>query len=322
MKGKDEMIILETERLYLREMANDDYDALYAVLADRDIMQYYPYPFDEARVRNWISRNCERYARDGFGLWAVCLKDSGEMIGDCGLTLQMIDGQQLPEIGYHIRGNMQRRGYAKEAAAAVCDWAFTRTAYPALYSYCKYTNEPSWRTAEAIGMRFLKEYPDEANGITHVSAMTRKEYLLMSDKRMEILTEQTIKWAEARIDHTEYAGWCLSFIEDALEKSNDIEIFGGDSAKESCEMYQDALQTGRPEKGAFVFYDCLCPSGDGPVNWGHCGISLGEGQIIHAWDVVRIDDYLEIEHLTALTGDHPKYLGWVPLKRVLQQKPE
>lgn len=137
----------------------------------------------------------------------------------------------------------------------------------------------------------------------------------------EQMTENMIAWAKDKLGNPEYAGWCLSFIEDALEKSNDIEIFGGDSAKESCEMYSDALRTGIPEKGAFVFYDCLCQSEDGPVNWGHCGISLGDGQIIHAWDVVRIDDYLEIEQLTVLTGDHPGYIGWVPLERVLLQKP-
>lgn len=140
--------------------------------------------------------------------------------------------------------------------------------------------------------------------------------------RKETMITNMIAWAQDKLGIREYTGWCLSFIEDALEQSNDIEIFGGDSAKESCEMYKDALQTGIPEKGAFVFYDCLCPSEDGPVNWGHCGISLGDGQIIHAWDVVRTDDYLEIERLMALTGDHPKYLGWVPLDRVLQQKPD
>ena len=43
---------LETERLFLQEMTSDDFDALYAVLADSDIMQHYPYAFDEARVRN------------------------------------------------------------------------------------------------------------------------------------------------------------------------------------------------------------------------------------------------------------------------------
>ncbi len=135
------------------------------------------------------------------------------------------------------------------------------------------------------------------------------------------MTEKMIGWAESMIGSTKYAGWCLAFIEDALEISNDIEIFGGDSAKESCEMYKDALRGGAPERGAFVFYDCLCPSENGPVNWGHCGISLGGGRVIHAWDKVRIDDYLEIEKLTALSGDLPKYLGWVPIERVLSQEP-
>ena len=135
---------------------------------------------------------------------------------------------------------------------------------------------------------------------------------------MEKLTENMIRWAESKLGCAKYAGWCLSFIEDALEISNDIEIFGGDSAKESCEMYRDALRSGIPERGAFVFYDCLCPGENGPVNWGHCGISLGNGRVIHAWDKVRIDDYLEIEKLKALTGDHPKYQGWVPLERILE----
>ncbi|MCR5342440.1 MAG: GNAT family N-acetyltransferase [Butyrivibrio sp.] len=170
------MKILETERLFLREMNMDDCDALYAVLADRDIMQHYPYTFDEDRVRDWIKRNMQRYKDNGFGLWAVCLKETEEMIGDCGLTLQNIEGEMLPEIGYHIRKDCQHKGYAKEAAGAVRDWAFTNTDYPSLYSYCKYTNEPSYKTAEAIGMHFAKEYPDEANEITHVSVMNREDW--------------------------------------------------------------------------------------------------------------------------------------------------
>ena len=167
--------IIETERLFLREMSLDDYDALYQVLADPEIMQHYPYAFDKERVRGWIERNMNRYREYGFGLWAVCLKDTGEMIGDCGLTLQPINGEMLPEIGYHIRRDCQHKGYAKEAAGAVRDWAFRYTDYPALYSYCKYTNEPSIRTAESIGMHYDCEYPDEANGITHVSVIRREE---------------------------------------------------------------------------------------------------------------------------------------------------
>ena len=135
------------------------------------------------------------------------------------------------------------------------------------------------------------------------------------------MIENMIRWAEGKLGETKYAGWCLSFIEDALEIPNNIEIFGGDSAKESAVLYADAMRQGEPERGAFVFYDCLCVGEDGPVNWGHCGIGLGDGKVIHAWDKVRIDDYQEIETMTARTGDHPHYIGWVPVARVLRQKP-
>ena len=75
-------MMIETERLFLRELTEEDFDALYRVLADPNIMQHYPYAFDEDRVRNWIERNMDRYQIFGFGLWAVCLKETGEMIGD------------------------------------------------------------------------------------------------------------------------------------------------------------------------------------------------------------------------------------------------
>lgn len=168
---------ITTDRLFLREMNPDDFQALFRVLGDPEIMGHYPYTFDRQRVRDWIERNMDRYRKDGYGLWAVCLKNTGEMIGDCGLTLQCINGETLPEIGFHIRRDCQRKGYAKEAARAVRDWAFQNTDYPALYSYCKYTNEPSFRTAEAIGMHFACEYPDEINGKTHVSMIIREEWL-------------------------------------------------------------------------------------------------------------------------------------------------
>ena len=125
---------IETERLFLREMTEADFDALYTVLGDSDIMEHYPYTFDAARVRNWIIKNQERYRVFGFGLWAVCRKESGAMIGDCGLTMQNINGTILPEIGYHIAKAYQRRGYAKEASRAVLDWTFRNTPFGTVYS--------------------------------------------------------------------------------------------------------------------------------------------------------------------------------------------
>ena len=171
-------MIIETERLCLREMKESDFDALYKVLADSDIMQHYPYTFDENRVIKWIKRNIERYRIFGFGLWAVCLKETGEMIGDCGITLQLIDGQIKPEIGYHIRADKQRNGYAKEAAIAVRDWTFNNTPFQIVYSYMKYTNEPSVKTAISYGCKQVDEYKDDENEITKVFAISREQWLI------------------------------------------------------------------------------------------------------------------------------------------------
>ena len=169
---------IETERLFLREMKENDFDALYEVLADADIMQHYPYTFDESRVRNWIQRNIERYRIFGFGLWAVCLKETGKMIGDCGLTMQLIGGEIKPEIGYHIRSDKQRNGYAKEAAIAVRDWTFNNTPFQIVYSYMKYTNEPSVKTAISYGCKQVDEYKDDENEITKVFAISREQWLI------------------------------------------------------------------------------------------------------------------------------------------------
>ena len=169
-------MVIQTQHLLLREMTVDDFDALYNILADPAVMQHYPSAFDEAGVRSWIWRNQERYRILGFGLWAVCLKDTGEMIGDCGLTMQLINGQIKPEIGYHIRSDKQRQGFAKEAATAVRDWTFQNTPFNTVYSYMKHTNEPSIRTAMAYGCHQVEEFADEVNEITKVFAISREEW--------------------------------------------------------------------------------------------------------------------------------------------------
>ena len=168
-------MILETERLLLREMTEDDFEALSAVLGDPVNMKHYPYIFDEERVRNWISRNTERYRTFGFGLWAVCLKETGEMIGDCGLTMQNINNVIRPEIGYHIRADRQRKGYAREAAEAVRDWTFRTLPFNEIYSYMTSGNGPSQMTAVSWGCHLVDEYEDE--GVPHrVFRITRDEW--------------------------------------------------------------------------------------------------------------------------------------------------
>ena len=170
------MTYIETDRLILRELSDGDFSELYDVLADSDIMRHYPYTFDGARVKNWISKNIERYKVFGFWLWAVALKETVEMIGDCGITMQNIDGSIRPDIGYHISRKFQGQGYAKEAARACRDWAFKNTPFNIIYSYMKKDNVASRATAAANGMKMIGEYYDSENEITAVYSITRGEW--------------------------------------------------------------------------------------------------------------------------------------------------
>src|ERR1700674_4945116 len=118
------MHILETERLLLREFVPEDVDALAVVLSDPETMRYYPAVLDRAGVAAWIERNRRRYTDAGHGLWAMVLKSSGELVGDCGLTIQDVEGVNEIEIGYHVRRDHWGQGFATEAAGACRDHGF------------------------------------------------------------------------------------------------------------------------------------------------------------------------------------------------------
>ena len=121
--------ILETKRLILREMTDDDFDALKKVISDPDNMIYYPKPYDDNGVTRWINWCKDSYQKHGFGLWAVVLKSSGEMIGDCGVSMQFTDNEWKPEIGYHLRKDYHLQGLGKEMTQAVRDYFFNSFNY-------------------------------------------------------------------------------------------------------------------------------------------------------------------------------------------------
>ena len=171
-------IIIETKRLLLREYTLTDFDALHTLLSDPVTMQHYPKPYDEKGTHRWLEWSLNNYHQYGFGLWAMVLKETGEFLGDCGITMQNIDGEILPEIGYHIYRDYWRKGYGKEAAAAVRDWFFEHTDFPAVYSYMTATNVASYSTAQSVGMHKIKEYTD-TDGICYVYRLSRAEWEAM-----------------------------------------------------------------------------------------------------------------------------------------------
>jgi hypothetical protein len=133
----------------------------------------------------------------------------------------------------------------------------------------------------------------------------------------ETYIDNAIRWAQEHLGATDYATRCLAFVEDAYEQSNHVEIFGGSSAQESADEYSAAQNRGEPPIGAFVFYDCAGPIRGEDKNWGHVGLHIGEGKVVHAWDTVRIDGYLDVQNLPPAPGwTQPQFSGWAPIERI------
>lgn len=155
-------MILETERLYLREMNQDDFDSLCKILQDEKVMYAYEGAFSDAEVHEWLNRQIARYHKWGFGLWAVMLKENDELIGQCGLTMQPWKNTEVLEIGYLFQHRYWHKGYATEAAQACKTYAFETLHAAEVCSIIRDTNIPSQKVAIKNGMtkqdRWVKHY--------------------------------------------------------------------------------------------------------------------------------------------------------------------
>lgn len=172
---------IETKRLILRELIKDDLEDLHEILSDTESMKHYPEPFTREKSMRWIEWNLENYATYGFGLWGVILKDKNLFLGDCGITMQRINGDMEPEIGYHINRDYTGKGYATEAAQACRNYAFDVLKFQKIYSYMKYTNIASQKVAVKNGMKLIAELSDEINKIIKVYAITLEEFLSLKN---------------------------------------------------------------------------------------------------------------------------------------------
>ena len=157
-------MLLETERLYLREMNQGDFDSLCKILQDQDTMYAYEGAFNDTEVQEWLDRQISRYQKWNFGLWAVILKENDELIGQCGLTMQPWKGREVLEIGYLFNKAYWHKGYATEAARACKKYAFEILKAEEVCSIIRDTNISSQNVALRNGMKkadtWTKHYKD------------------------------------------------------------------------------------------------------------------------------------------------------------------
>jgi RimJ/RimL family protein N-acetyltransferase len=139
-----------TARLRFRPMVPADLADITAVLTAFDPFRGGRPPSTRKDGVRWIEWQARNYAEHDFGLWVVETHD-GAFVGDCGLTVQDVEGEGLVEIGYHVMPEVRRHGYATEAALAVRDCA-AAAGIEHLIALIRPDNVPSQGVARKLGM--------------------------------------------------------------------------------------------------------------------------------------------------------------------------
>jgi len=148
---------LETPRLLIRRLEPGDVDALVALWTDPEVTRYVGGPREPAKLRAGLEADAAAPAAPAMDLWTVVEKASGRVVGNCGLLEKTVDGQAEVELAYVLARSAWGHGYATEAAAAVCRYAFETLSLRRLVSLVDPPNAASLRVAARLGMRLKGE---------------------------------------------------------------------------------------------------------------------------------------------------------------------
>lgn len=148
----ESLVIMKTERLIIRRITRKDMDALLAIMGKPEVMYAWEHGFTKKDVRKWINRQLTRYRKDGFGYYAIILKESGTLIGQAGLMKSTINGNETVELGYILDNTYWNNGYGIEAARACLEYAFYELDMKTVCCSIRPENKASIRVAEKLGM--------------------------------------------------------------------------------------------------------------------------------------------------------------------------
>lgn len=148
-------IVLETERLILRKITEGDAALQDRVLNTPSVMRHLGGVKERHDIEARHAKSMALFAQRGFGFMMMLEKATGDLVGHAGMKL--VHNPLAPnvgdfEIGWLVREDRWRRGYAHEAMVAVIDWAFTRFDAPHLVGLTSEANAGSWKLMEKLGM--------------------------------------------------------------------------------------------------------------------------------------------------------------------------
>jgi RimJ/RimL family protein N-acetyltransferase len=146
---------LETARLVLRRWREGDLAPMAALNADPEVMEHFPASMSRAEVVLLIARLEAGFERDGYGFWAIELREQGTLAGFVGISPVPDDIPLAPavEIGWRLAPEHWGKGIAQEAAQASLDHGFRERGLDEIVAYTSVGNSRSRRLMERLGMR-------------------------------------------------------------------------------------------------------------------------------------------------------------------------
>jgi [ribosomal protein S5]-alanine N-acetyltransferase len=170
-------VLTETNRLIIREYALDDFEHLYSVCSDPDLMQYCGdgNVLSAELTKKWIEVSINNYKTKGVGNSAIIDKISGEYIGYVGIVAsEMLPGEM--ELIYVLKKKYWGLGIAAEASQSLLDYCFTNTNYQTIYATIATENLNSIKVIEKLGFKFIEKMIEEDGHESLVYKIEKQNY--------------------------------------------------------------------------------------------------------------------------------------------------
>lgn len=174
---------IETDRLYIRQLTDDDFDLLSLIWAERCQAQLIAFGADQTTWENFLREMWETTQDPAILTGVIFLRDSGQFCGR--VNMQEVD-REVPEIGIDILEAYQNQGYGPEAAAAFANWYGEDRQITEIKVCIAAANVRSAHVFQKLGAAYIGEDPD------HFSSIKRLAEAL-PEKREDIMRELTVR---------------------------------------------------------------------------------------------------------------------------------
>ncbi len=145
---------IETARLWLRHFTLEDFNDLFELYTDAEVMRYLS-PRTREQTQASLCKHIQHWQNHNFGMWAVMHKDSDKMIGRCGLGF--LENTPEVELGYVLNKSYWHRGLGTEASIATVNYGFQEVGLNRIVAIAHLENIASVRVIQKIGMKYEKD---------------------------------------------------------------------------------------------------------------------------------------------------------------------